>query len=157
MIIERTFDPAVVNAVSNHYSIFPNICGGQQEPLDASVFLEDQRNVYLAGEWGLAIFNYIDDGRYEAHYRVLPPGRGKWALGYIMIALQWMFVHPVVQEIRCRVPRGNYACKALVRRICFQFEFTMANGWIDEEGGIIEADIYSMTRERWNFLTQTRN
>lgn len=156
-MIERTYDPDVVNAVSNHYSIFSHICAGQREPLDASEWMADERNICLTGEWGLAIFNWTSEGKYEAHYRVLPPGRGKWAIGFLLIALQWMFLHEDVKEVRCRVPRGNYACRAIVRRICAHFEFTMPNGWLDGDGRVIEADIYSMSRERWDSLTQTRN
>lgn len=156
-MIERTFDPEVVNAVSNHYSIYPSICGGRSGPLDATEALDNVDNIYLVGEWGLAIFLPVDEGRYEAHYRVLPQGRGEWATGFLVIALQWMFLYDHVKEIRCRVPRGNYACRAIVKRICAHFEFTMPNGWVDESGRVIEADIYSMSRERWDSLTQTRN
>ena len=150
-MIERIYDPAVVNAVSNHWSILPAICAGQKQ-LDASPFIGDPRNIYLAGEFGIAIFHDLGNGWYEAHYRVLPQGRGKWALGFLIGALTWMFARPEVAEIRCRVPRGNYACRAIVRCVCAQFEFTLPSGWIDEDGDPIEADIYSMSRERWQRL-----
>lgn len=156
-MIERTFDADVVNAVSNHYSVFPTICGGQREPLDAASWIDDENNVCLVGEWGLAIFHCTSPGKYEAHYRVLPQGRGKWALSFLMIAIQWMFLLDDTTEIRCRVPRGNYACRAIVRRVCAHYEFTMPKGWLDEYGNVIEADVYSMSRERWDSLTQTRN
>lgn len=154
--IERTFDPAVVNAVSNHYSIFPHICCGRKEPIDVSEQIKDENNIYLAGEWGVAVFHYCGQGQFEAHYRVLPAGRGKWSLTFVLLALQWMFCHETVREIRCRVPRGNYACRALIRRICAYFVYTEPKGWIDEDGNIIEADVFSMTRERWETLTRTK-
>jgi len=155
IMIERIFDPGVVNAVSNHWSIYPSICAGSKEPLDATPFMIDPRNVYLAGEFGIAIFHHIDDGQYEAHYRVLPQGRGKWARGMLYAALEWMFTHDEVKEIRCRVPRGNYPCRAIVRNICAQFVCTVPNGWVDEDGNVIEADIYSMPRERWSALVSS--
>lgn len=150
-MIERIFDPAVVNAISNHWSILPAISAGRDE-IDATPFVEDVRNIHLAGEFGIAIFHHIDNGWYEAHYRVLPQGRGKWALGFLIGALTWMFAHPDVEEIRCRVPRGHIACRAIVRRVCAEFLFTLPQGWIDEDGRPIEADIYSMTRQRWERL-----
>jgi hypothetical protein len=147
--IERVFDPAVVNAVSNHWSIFPSICAGREGPLDWSDQVADKRNVFLAGEFGITIYNLVEDGIYEMHSRVLPEGRGKWSLGFAIASAAWMFSHPWVQTIICRVPRGNYACRALVRRGCGQFESTLPEGWLDERGRPIPADVYSMTRERW--------
>lgn len=147
-MIERIYDPAVVNAVSNHWSIRPSICGGRGW-LDATPFIANENNIYLAGEWGISIFHYVEPGLYEVHYRVLPEGRGKWALGFIHGCAAAMFADDSVAEIRARVPRGNYACRALVRCMCMQFEFTMKPGWVDEDGFPIEADVFSMTRSRW--------
>jgi RimJ/RimL family protein N-acetyltransferase len=148
--IERTFDSAAVNVVSNHPSIFPAICGGREGPVDWSDHVEDRRNVFLAGEFGLAIFDLVQDGAYEMHIRVLPPGRGKWSIGFAIASIAWMFQRPWVKVLVCRVPRGNYACRALLRRCgCAQFETTLAEGWLDEIGRPIEADAYSLTRERW--------
>lgn len=151
-MIERIFDSNVVNAVSNHPSIFPHISGGREGPLDCSEFVEDKNNVFLAGEHGLAIFHWRNPGCYEMHYRVLPSGRGKWSLGFALGCLTWMFSHPDVLALGCRVPRGNYASRALVRRCCGKFEYTLPKGWIDEDGWPIDADVYSMTRERWERL-----
>lgn len=151
-MMERIYDPTVVNAVSNHYSIRPWIAAGRADPLDATEYVADFRNVYLAGDHGLAIFHFIGPGLYEAHYRVLPEGRGKWALGFLYAALAWMFDHDEVAEIRCRVPRGNIACRAIVHNICAEPIGEIPNGWIDEDGNVIPARIYSMSRSRWQRL-----
>jgi hypothetical protein len=150
--LERVFDPSVVNTVSNHPSIFPSIAGGREGPLDWTRFVEDRRHVFLAGDFGLSIFEFVEDGVYEMHMRVLPQGRGKWSIGFALASVAWMFRHPWVMTLVCRSPRGNYASHALVRRCCGKFECTLHNGWVDEVGCAIEADIYSMTRERWTRL-----
>lgn len=150
--IERVFDPAVVNAVSNDPSIFPAISAGRQGPLDWTPLVEDRRHVFLAGEFGLSIFELVEDGVYEMHMRVLPQGRGKWSIGFALASVAWMFRHPWVMTLLCRSPRGNCASHALIRRCCGQYEYTLAKGWLDEIGRPIEADVYSMTRERWTRL-----
>ncbi len=148
--LERVFDPSVVNTVSNHPSIFPSIAGGREGPLDWTRFVNDRRNVFLAGEWGLACFEPVQDGVYEMHIRVLPEGRGKWSMGFALACAGWMFQHPWVQVLIARVPRGNYACRALMRRCgCGEYVDTLPEGWRDDFGRPIEADLYRLTRATW--------
>lgn len=148
-MIERAVSAYRLNEIVNDPSIYPWVCGSLLgHPLDLSDVVADRGNVALVGEHGAVIFARHQPGFYEAHTQVLPSGRGQWTLAMVNEALRWMFCRTDAVEIVTRVPRGNYAARALARAISGVYEFTAHRGWVFENN-IIPADIFALRIQDW--------
>ena len=90
MILTRTFDAGPVNAIVNNPEVRPYIGGAVDEYLDLSIVVEQTRNVFLIGEHGTFALAWGAPHTYEAHFAVLPAGRGAWALAAAREGLETM-------------------------------------------------------------------
>lgn len=147
-MIERVFSSAHVNAIANHPSVYPRICGLNTGALDYTEFVTDSRNFMLYGDYGGWMFIQMQPGLYDAHVHVLPEGRGEWVLQAVQDALKYMFTKTDALEIIGRIPHGNYPVRTLMKCIGAHRELTNERGWISE-GQIIPADYYSYSIFDW--------
>ncbi len=82
-------DSQFLNRVVNDPSVFPFVSYGQAYPMDTSALLADERNLFLANEYGGFLFVAKGGGEYEVHTQFLPEGRamameaGREALAFI--------------------------------------------------------------------------
>ena len=148
-MIERVFSAEKLNEIVNDPSVYQWVCGSLEgQYLDLSPAVADRRNVALMGEHGGVIFARHQMGYYEAHTQVLPSGRGAWTLAMVNDALRWMFTTTDAVEIVTRVPKGNYAARALTKAIHGVYEFTSHQGWV-KGGQVISADIFALRIQDW--------
>lgn len=86
-MIERVFDPAIVNALLNDPAIRPTI-GGEGE-MDVTALVEDPRNVFFMAPGGGMAFLWRGPGIYEAHTHFLCRGADALNLAQAMMARLW--------------------------------------------------------------------
>lgn len=86
-MIERVFDPDIVNAFANHPTIRPFIGGDGSDSADLTEAVADKRNLFFATERGCAAFLWRGPGIYEGHTMFLCSGREAIGLGRAMLAL----------------------------------------------------------------------
>ena len=141
--IERRFDAEWVNAVANDPSVYDQVRGMHQGPLDFTEPVADPRNLCLTGEHGAFFLHQRQPGLYETHLMVLPSGRGRWAETFGRACVHAGFVATDAIEFMSRCPRGNIAARAITRRGGGIFEFSSERGW---PGG---CDVYSLTLQEW--------
>lgn len=148
MIVERQTDAKRLNEIANHPSVYPWVHGSIVGELDLSDVVSRPGNIVLLGEHGGIVFHAMQLGLFEAHTLVLPEGRGAWTERAVWDCLHWMFTRSNAVEILTRIPKGNYAARALVKQIKGEFAWRAERGWVmDHE--IIPADIFSMTLQHW--------
>lgn len=117
--VHRSFDARAVNALLNHPDIHPGLALGLGE-LDATMLIENLRNVVLMAEHGGALFVWSGPGVYDAHDFFLPSGRGKWALEASKTILGAMFDLYDAEMIWAQTPVENRACRFFNRRLGFK-------------------------------------
>jgi hypothetical protein len=112
-----------------------------QKSLDLAEHVKNTANVFLANEYGGFLF--VKDGDwYEVHTNFLPEGRGERALNAAREAAWHMFTQTPCLGIRTSVVKGNFAARALTKRMGF------ANwGVFDLDGR--EATLYVLTIKEW--------
>jgi hypothetical protein len=147
-MISRSFDAARFNEIVNHPAIYPWVRGHHKGPLDLTSAINDQRNVLLLGEHGGILFTELQPTIWECHTQVLPEGRGKWAVDMTEACLHWMFTRTLAMEIMTKVPKGNYAARALAKAIGGHHEFTARQGWIMDDKPV-PADIFVLRIHDW--------
>jgi hypothetical protein len=119
--IQRTFDAARVNAVCNHPDVLPTL-GLGTGPLDATTAIANERNIFLMGDHGGAMFHWSAPGVYDAHDFFLPEARGKWALAASRAMLAQMFDWYGARMIWAMTPVENRACRYFNRWLGFKSE-----------------------------------
>lgn len=137
-----------INAVVNHPSVLPHVCGALEGPLDLSAAVADRNNYLLMAEHGGIMFAHHQLGLFEAHTQVLPEGRGRWALDMALASLQWIFTRTLAMEVVTRVARGNYAALALARAVGGTKVVDLPGGWETREGKV-DATVLSITFHDW--------
>lgn len=150
--IRREHDAAWVNHICNHPDVRPWLGGYLDQKLELGPTVENPRNVVLSAEKGAMIFMALQPGLYEAHTQILPDGRGRWTLEFVLDALRYMFTATDAIEIVTRVPYGNLraasALRALGRVIPVVHEFDREYGWV--ENGIRKpASFHSIRIQDW--------
>lgn len=120
-IVERVFDAAPVNAICNHPEVQPTLSLGMGD-VDVSALIADERNVFLMGEHGGAMFHRTGPGVYAAHDYFLPEGRGQWALKASRYMLSYMFDVMKARMIWAETPVENRACRMFNRWLGFKSE-----------------------------------
>src|SRR5262245_44825518 len=98
-MLELTRDPAFLNAISNHPSIYPWVRGVSVGPLDFTTMLRSPDTYALMGQHGGVVFIRRQPGILEAHSAYLPSGRGPWALAASLEAIGWAFCHTEAYEL----------------------------------------------------------
>ena len=148
VLVERRFDAVELTAVVNDPSVYPWVRASQTGPLDLTDLAADPRNVLLSGEFGSMIFMPMAPGLWELHTQVLPEGRGAWTLGLGASAFGWLFTHTDAVEILTRVPQGNLAAAAIVRKIGATQEWSQSDGWTfeDKQVGI---SVWAVSLQVW--------
>lgn len=78
-MLERCFDPELVNLAANHPNVRPFLGPASLGELDFTDAVADEKNWFLMGEHGGFTLAWSAPHVYEVHVFVLPEGRGKWA------------------------------------------------------------------------------
>lgn len=146
--LTREPDASKLNAVINDPSIYPWVKGFLDGPIDLTAAVADESNICLMAEHGGVIFHRHQMGLFEVHTQILPAGRGPWAVAMAQEAAKYMFCRTDAMEIMTKVPKGNFAARALTKAIGGSFEFTNKRGWV-KDGQIIPADIFRLTIQDW--------
>lgn len=82
-MIERVYDPAIINAFSQHPEIVDEIGG----PLDFTEAMRETAEYYF-GEHGGLIFEWCAPGTYEVHVMLTRAGRGRAGVEIVKQALE---------------------------------------------------------------------
>ena len=145
--IQVQTDAKRLNAILNHAEVLPWV-SMDGEAIDVSEAVARDDVVALLGTYGGVTFHRLQPGLWEAHTKMLPEGRGQWALACVQACLHFLFCRTEAVEIMTRCPQGNVAAKTLARSIHGQFEFINPIGWI-RDGLPVPADIYRLTIQDW--------
>jgi hypothetical protein len=146
----REFSAERINAVANHPEVRPWVGGAG--PIDMTPVVADLRNVLLMGQGGGLLFVNLDPGLYEVHTQFVPEARGPQALLAVLDALRWMFTRTDCMEIVTRVPDGNLAAAALVKKIGGEFQFYRPHVW-QTDHGLVGVKYYAQTLNSWVLKT----
>ena len=140
--VRRSFDGEFLNRVVNDPAVLPYVSLGLVETLDMRPFVADERNYFLANEWGGFLLLNEGDGVYDLHSQFLPQGRGIAVLQAAADAQRFMFTETDCMAVKTFCPQGNPAAKALARRGGFT-----KIGPVEILG--IAGDMYILTRHDW--------
>lgn len=121
-MIERTYDPAIVNDIVNHPDVAPWVRWTSIGEMDLTPLVRDQRNVVLVGEHGMAVFHYRVPGVYEWHAAVRPEGHGAWAFLAAKAAIDWLFANTDAVAIIAPVPENNRPARQIVGALGFELK-----------------------------------
>lgn len=149
--IRRTFDPADINPIVNHESVFPLIALPGQINADFTDFLADPRNVALITEGGAILFCPDPDwgsGIYEVHTNFIDGFRGYYAIVAMLEAYRWMFTRTECLELQTKVPAFNRAADLVARRIKWRLESERKACWPHGES-LCDLRFYRMTWRDW--------
>jgi hypothetical protein len=153
-MLDRLFTADRLNAIINHPSVHPHVCGTIEGPLDMSATVADSANVLLMGEHGGFFYHMAQQGIFEVHSQVLPSGRGRWAMEAAQESLHWMFTRTTAIEVITRVAKGNYAALALAKACGMKPVTVIPNGWITLDGPK-DATVLGLTIQDWLEKTNT--
>ena len=148
LLVTRHFTADSLNVVANHPSVYDWVRGQHSGYLDLTSITANPNNYVLMGEYGGVVFTQHQPGLYEAHTQVLPAGRGEWTVRMVEDALHYMFTRTDAVEIVTRVPKGNFAARALVKAIHGSLEFRMEKGWVIRDE-VVFADVYALRIQDW--------
>ena len=146
--IGREQHAARLNRIVNDPSVLPFVKGDRPEPLDFSIEVANPDNYLLMGQHGGVFFEMVQGGIYEAHTQVLPEGRGEWTTSMVHAALHWMFTRTDALEIVTKVPKGNYAARALTRAMGLIYDFT-APELFRYRDRAVPVDVYRQGVQDW--------
>ncbi len=145
-MIERTFDAAAVNRIVNHPEVRPWVHGPVGK-LDLTPVVEDDRNIALIGEHGMAVFAYRMPGVYEWHAAVRPEGRGAWAYEAGKAAIDWLFAYTDAVAIIAPVPQNNRPACRIVGALGFHVKQELPSALRDAAGKIVPLRVYVLFRK----------
>lgn len=152
--VVREFSAERINSIVNDPDVRPWV--GGFGPLDLSATVANPANVLLMGQGGGLMFIQLEPGLYEVHTQFLPDARGQNALTAVLDALRWMFTRTDCVEVVTRVPDGNAAAAALVKRINGELQFHRPNVW-QAPTGLVGVKYYSKTLASWVRDTDSLN
>jgi hypothetical protein len=147
LAVHREFSAERINAIVNHSEVRPWV-GGGTGTLDLTGIVADPRNVLLMAELGGLVFIELEPGLMEVHTQFLPEGRGASAITAVNDALWWIFTRTACTEVVTKVPAGNMAAAALVKRIGGRLRFRRENAW-HTATGTVPVSYYSKTLDDW--------
>ncbi len=151
--VARQFNATRLNDVVNHPAVYPWVHGTIEGPLDFTPMIsKDSPHINLMGEFGGCVFVRHQAGLYEVHTHILPAGRGEWAKEAVTECVHYIFTCTDAVEIWTRVPKGNYAARALVKAMGGTLQFRADRGWVID-GETVYADIFSMMIQDWMRIT----
>lgn len=113
---------------------------GQPGPFDMRPAVADERNYFLANEYGGFLFAHMGDGVYEIHTQFLPEGRGKKAKRAADEAREFMFTQTDCQVLRTVCPHPESARLA-------QWGGMKKTGMAEVFGQPVE--VYELKRSDW--------
>jgi hypothetical protein len=119
-VLERTLDPARVNAVANHPAVIHSIdLGRNLDYLDASDVVLDERNVCLFEEHGGFVCVQEEGNSFDVHTLFVPEGRGPRVAALARTAARILFCDYGAVRLTTFVPEGNRQAYILAKRVGF--------------------------------------
>ena len=112
-MIQRTFDPTMLNEVCNDPEVRPWL--GGEGPIDVSASVRNVANFALVVDGGGFILINHGEGVYECHSQFLPHARRK-SLAAMRDGMNYMFTRTDCTSLITQVPDNNPAAAALVRK-----------------------------------------
>jgi len=116
----REFLAERINRVLNNPRVRPFVGLPNAGPLDFGPLVADLRNYLLMTEGGGFFLQCIDPGVYEIHTQFVPEARGRRVVEATVDMQRFMFGRTDCIEIVTKVPSGNVAATALVRKAAMQ-------------------------------------
>lgn len=102
-VLERSFATIAINALVNHPEMRPHIGGDPKLPVDLTDAIDNDRNVFLMGEYGGFCLIWCAPFCYEVHTLIRPEGRGKWAIEAAREGIRYMVEQYAARQIWTRV------------------------------------------------------
>ena len=134
-------DAVRINRLVNDPSIYPYVCGPLVGVLDATILVNNPKNIFFCGEFGGCGFIWMEDGQYELHSFCLPEGRGRWARDNFNLCRDWMWANTAATKIVTMVPQNNRMAQGAARICKFVKYATTAGVWLFE-GNTYDIDSY---------------
>lgn len=104
-MIERVFDPAIINRFANDPEILPHI-GGIAMDFSGAM---NPANMFLFGVHGGFLYEWKGPQTYEVHVMITPQGRGAWAFAATRQSVRimadnganhlWARIHPERRDV----------------------------------------------------------
>jgi hypothetical protein len=116
----REFSAERINRVLNDPGVRPFVGLPEAGPLDFGPLVANPRNYLLMAQGGGFFLQCIDPGVYEIHTQFLPEARGRHVVEATVDMQRFMFGRTDCVEIVTKVPSGNVAATALVRKAAMQ-------------------------------------
>ncbi len=139
-------DAEFLNRVVNHPNVLPYVNLGVQGPLDITPLVMDEKNLFLANEYGGFLLIDQGDRVFEIHTQFLPEGRGRMALEAAREAMGYVFTETDCQMLMTFCPVDNRPSAFLAR----------ATG-MSKVGKAYplgkESDMYVITKGEWQCLS----
>lgn len=143
----RTFDAEYINQILNHPDIIKWIAPKGIDSLDATPFIEDERNYALKFDGGCFLLHYLEAGIYEVHTQTL--NKGKTVFKAVRDAARYMFLKTPCMELLTKIPDGNKAAKGLAIYAGFKKEFYRKNVWEYQDGERVGIEYHALRYPDW--------
>ena len=147
-LVSRHATAQFSNSLADDPSIAPFLAAGAGHAAAMDRLFADPNNVGLFGQFGGVFFHKLCPGYYEAHTKVLPQGRGVWAVQMMRSAMLWMATRTDALEVVTKCPHGNLRAMALARVVGCEYEWT-TRPLFPLNGKIVPCDMYVMRLHLW--------
>ena len=142
MNLARSTDGAFLNRVVNDPPVHDAISLGSKDAIDLAAAVADERNVFLANEFGGFLLMNHGGGMYDLHTQFLPEGRGKIAIEAAIEGCRYMFVETDCIAMSTFIALGNRAALRLAKWMRFE---KVGDSYVNNVAG----EIYMLTIKRW--------
>jgi len=149
LIIERTFDLDVINAVLKHSSVECKIGDDQSQgteyPLHENIYYLSVWGEFLAGMFVVFPLNGVTC---DAHSAILPSYYGKKAIIAGKLAIDWVFENTHFLKITGKTPTSNPLAVKYSKAIGFRTEGLSKASYM-KNGKLIDQVYFGLEREAW--------
>jgi hypothetical protein len=140
-------DAHEINAIFNNPSVRRYIAQDEKY-IDKTEQLNDARNVFVVGRYGVCVFLYRAFGIYEVHTAVTVEGRGSWTSELTSAAVDYMFVNTPCYEVVTMIPKGHLAAKTAALARGLRYEMTRPN-LVMYKGRKTDINVFSYRVQDW--------
>ena len=142
MMLERSRDAAFLNRVLNDPAVLPWATLGANMPLDMTLVLADEANIFLANQHGGFLLVPHGQHIYSIHVQFLKSGRGPLILKLGRQALWYAFTQTDCLQVDTSVAHDNRVAARLAEAAGFE-------KWDDVEIRGVPSSYYVLTLKKW--------
>ncbi len=147
-MLRRTKDEQEVHEILNHPDNVEYVTVGNQDRIDLTNDIKNDKNIVLMDDFGLFFFHCIDDGIYECHPCFLKEGRGKHAFKSAKEAIEYMFLNTTCIEIYACSPKPYKHARLLASHSGLRHVDTLEKHF-EKKGEKHDVDVFSINYKEW--------